>query len=319
MTDLIALGPRLLLFTAASLALVAFLWLVVTGFQARWTWGVGTLIFPPLGLVHAARHRSGREPLAWVVLAGLVAIGTWLWAYRPSRLLPQLEKIGEWLTLEQTALWVVLAGLSLVALGMFWLITEAFLTHWGWGLGVLALFPLMAPIYLVKHWRSARGPFLLMLLGLAIAATPPIWSRARPIDLGPIDKEVNGERHLTLTGWDRPPYDYVLLRQKPDTVLLQMANRDVTDDTLRFLDGMTQLRELDLNHTRITDAGLAALAQLPALETLRISDTAITDAGFKEHIATLPNLKRLEARETAISADAIQEWRKAKPGRRATR
>jgi hypothetical protein len=66
--------------------------------------------------------------------------------------------------------------------------------------------------------------------------------------LGPLDKIVAGERHLTLTGWNQN--DYAVIATRPDTIVLQMANADVTDQTLQFIKGMKNLRELDLRRVR---------------------------------------------------------------------
>ena len=101
-----------------------------------------------------------------------------------------------------------------------------------------------------------------------------------PIDLGPREKIVDGQRHITLTGWDRK--DYGFLGSKRDVVVLQMANPDVTDQTLEHLKGMNRLKELDLNNTQVTDAGLKVLSDLPALATLRLKNTKVTDQGFQD-------------------------------------
>ena len=130
-------------------------------------------------------------------------------------------------------------------------------------------------------------------------AGPPLYVRLIPIDLGPRERLVGGEVHLTLTGWDRG--DYSVLTRKPDAVILQMANPDVTDATLSYVKGMSRLRELDLNGTKITDLGLSALQGLPALETLRLRDTGVTDAGFRDVLATSETLKQLDLRGTKVS------------------
>jgi hypothetical protein len=128
---------------------------------------------------------------------------------------------------------------------------------------------------------------------------------------------VDGERHITLTGWDQK--DYGLLGSKTDTVVLQMANPDVTDQALAPLPRMTKLRELDLNNTGITDEGLKVLKDLPALSMLRLKNTKITDQGFQESLAGMESLTRLELSGTSVSEETIQTWSKAKPGRRALR
>lgn len=118
---------------------------------------------------------------------------------------------------------------------------------------------------------------------------------------GPRDTLVGGKRHVTLTGWDRD--DYRLVRGPTDVVvLLQMANPDVTDTTLRLLGGLEPLRELDLNNTPATDAGLALLAQLPALQRLRRANTPITDSAFRQHLASNPRLCKLDPRDAADSS-----------------
>src|SRR5262249_41792047 len=151
------------------------------------------------------------------------------------------------------------AGAGLTAVGVVWLLVSAFRTHVLWGLGVLLLFPVMAVLYVLSCPARGGRPLALALLGVQVAAVPYAVNYYRIVypDPGPRDKRVDGERHLTLTGWDRT--DYAFIAQKPDAVVLQMANPDVTDATLENLRGLTHLRELDLNDTQVTDAGLAVL------------------------------------------------------------
>lgn len=161
-----------------------------------------------------------------------------------------------------------------------------------------------------------RRPAALLVFAALLVALPFVVNLFAPrlIDLGPRERVVDGETHLTLTGWDRT--DYSALRAKPQTVLLQMANPDVTDATLENVKGMKQLREIDLSGSGVTDAGLAALAELP-LERLRLARTKVTDTGFRDHLAGIDTLRMLDVSGTAVSADAIDAWKKAKPGRKA--
>jgi hypothetical protein len=153
-----------------------------------------------------------------------------------------------------------------------------------------------------------------LLLGAAVAATPAVYTRLVPIDLKEREEVVNGERHLTLTGWDRDYYWF--LRQKGDVVVLQMGNPDVTDATLEYLAGMDRLCKLDLRNTGITDAGLRTLKELPAVESLVLSNTAVTDEGFREHLLGKESLKELNVRETKVRPETLRQWRDARPGRR---
>ena len=101
----------------------------------------------------------------------------------------------------------------------------------------------------------------------------------------------------------------------PDVVVLQMANPDVTDETLELLRGLNQLRKLDLNNTQVTDAGLVVLAGLPRLERLRLGHTKITDEGFRTHLAGLASLQQIDVTGTAVKGKTKRNGRRAKPGR----
>src|SRR5208337_307119 len=110
------------------------------------------------------------------------------------------------------------------------------------GLAVIAVGCLALIVRGLRHWRKGLAPLVL-------------------IDLGPREKIVDGQRHITLTGWDRN--DYTFLGSKQDVAVLQMANHDVTDRTLELLKGMNALKDLDLDNTQVTDAGLKILKDLP--------------------------------------------------------
>ena len=183
-----------------------------------------------------------------------------------------------------------------------------------------ALATLVAIVWLLANllrgqFGKLKMPLALLLLGGSLILGPAAISRSMTVDLGPREKIVSNERHLSLTGWDGESYE--LLRTKPDTIVLQMGNADVEDATLDLLAEMTQLRELDLNDSSITDAGLAKLSKLPALRTLRLRATKISDAGFRQYLMNLPTLKQLDLRETAVSVETVEEWKNADSTRRA--
>lgn len=220
---------------------------------------------------------------------------------------------------EQYAAYVVLAGLALVLISCFWMVVRAFQVRFWWGLGVLLLFPLLAPFFLFRHGRKTVGPIVLLLIGVVAVVVPPTinYFQEKYVDLGERERIVDGELHLTLTGWDRK--DYSILRNKPQTVVLQMANQDVSDQTLEYLRGMTQLRELDLNDAQITDEGLRILSELPRLEELRLRATQVTDEGFRQSLMPKESLKKLDLRETKVASKTVREWKAGSPGREALR
>ena len=96
-----------------------------------------------------------------------------------------------------------------------------------------------------------------------------------------------------------------------------MANPEVTDETLAYLEGMTKLYSLDLNDTQVSDAGLKHLKELPALKELRIKGTKVTEAGFKEHLGGLEEPRFIDVRNQGFSADYLKSWLGARGGRKA--
>jgi hypothetical protein len=55
--------------------------------------------------------------------------------------------------------------------------------------------------------------------------------------------------------------------------------------------GLANLKDIDLNDTKIGDEGLAALKDLPALETLSLQRSKVTEAGIKAFQAGRPKVK----------------------------
>jgi hypothetical protein len=216
--------------------------------------------------------------------------------------------------MEGRAFYMQLGGLLVAALAWTWLLVRAFRQHRRWGLTSLVL-PPVGLIFAAWHPRKGTAPLILCLLSILVAATPALYTLYVPLDLGPLEKIVDGQRHLTLTGWDRK--DYSILKLKPDVVVLQMANPDVTDESLESLQEMKVLQELDLNGTQVTDAGLKILKDLPALSTLRLARTRITDQGFHNTLFAKDSLMQLDLSGTKVSRETVQAWRNAKLGRRA--
>jgi hypothetical protein len=216
--------------------------------------------------------------------------------------------------MENFALYFYLGGAVVGLLGLVWLWVVAFRQRFAWGLGII-LFPPLMLIFVPKHFRQAWRPAAVMVLACVLLATPmtAVWLFPEKIDLGEREKNVNGEIHLTLTGWDRKNYN--LLKQKTHIAVLQMANADVTDATLENLRGMDKLYKLDLGNSQVTDAGLKVLQDLPKLRELYLNGTKVTDAGLKEHLAAIATLERLDLRNTAVTEEAAKEWRKGNPKR----
>lgn len=190
---------------------------------------------------------------------------------------------------------MIVGGLLLAGIGLVWLLIRSFRGSQRFG-------------------RRILPPFIMVLAGLALAAAPPIIGRLVPIDLGPRDRIVAGERHLTLTGWDQR--DYSFLPKKSDAALLQMANGDVDDGVIVLLANFNDLKTLDISDSNITDHSLAHVARLPKLETLYLNHTKVSAAAVEQQLTNHPCLKVIWLRGTGIGKDVAEKVKAGKPGRR---
>jgi hypothetical protein len=214
--------------------------------------------------------------------------------------------------------YILAVAVVTAAVGWVWLLVAAFSAGWGWGIGTV-LFPPVGLLFIPLRWSYSNGPAsLLLLAGLLAGASQGLAYHERLHLFRERDRLVDGERHLHLTGWAKK--DYSVLQQCTDVVQLYLANPDVTDETLHYLEGMSQLQLLDLDNTKVSDEGLATIARLPALRKLRLRNTAVTEAGFRKHLQPLPNLMELTVPRAPGSPNGVNDrtrraWITAKPGR----
>ena len=192
----------------------------------------------------------------------------------------------------------IFLGLLLAAAGLLWLV--------GRGLAVLL------------RRRAARQllqPLMLLSVGLVVGAVPLAYQHAylAIVGLGERERVIGGERALNLTGWDRAGYD--ILKKKTDVVILEMGNKDVTDETLAMLGDLPKLKELTLNDSSVTDAGLATLGGLPRLESLRIARTQVTADGVRAFLAAPPpRLRQIDVSGNDIPTSILRQWKNASGG-----
>lgn len=212
---------------------------------------------------------------------------------------------------ELVGVTLLFAGLLLLLTGLGLLIRLARkISGWLIAAVVLLTVPLGPLVYGITHFKKAKTPLILVLLGLITGAMPFAFSHGYELvfGLGERERMINGERHLVLTGWDRP--DYSILGLRKDVVVLELANPNVSDATLELLLPLTRLRELTLNDSAVSDQGLATLKKLPALESLRLARTKITAEGMAEFLATPPaKLKELDVSGNEIPASALRKWK----------
>lgn len=208
---------------------------------------------------------------------------------------------------------VLILAAVMAIVGWIWLVIGAFREGFGWGL--TALFPPTWLVYIPFKWQRAHKPLLLLSLAVLVGLLPYLMAEyhKRYASFGPREKIVDGELHITLTGWDGK--DYNLLADRPDVVVLQMANKDVDDETLKIIANLKELKELDLTDSTITDEGLAILASLPQLRDLRLARTNVTEEGFQKHLAEKDTLMNVDLRGTKVASKTLRAWKEKKENR----
>jgi len=86
-----------------------------------------------------------------------------------------------------------------------------------------------------------------------------------------------------------------------------LVDTQISDEGLRKLGELSNLRTLRLAGTAITDAGLAHLASQTELRTLDISRTDVTDAGL-QHLKGASKLRDLRTTDSGVSDEAQREF-----------
>ena len=87
---------------------------------------------------------------------------------------------------------------------------------------------------------------------------------------------------------------------------------DLSDEHLKQLAGLTHLRKLNLNTSKVTGSGLAALADFRALRELHVNGDQLTDDGIR-HLKRLSRLQELRFFGTNPDDPRIKEVLQALP------
>jgi len=104
--------------------------------------------------------------------------------------------------------------------------------------------------------------------------------------------------------------DLVHLRSFPQLQFLSLAvnYEDITDSGLVHLEGLSNLRHLDLKFTGVTSKGLVHIENLKSLQYLDVCHTQVDDAGLR-HLERLRNLRYLDLGATAITDAGLRHLR----------
>lgn len=93
---------------------------------------------------------------------------------------------------------------------------------------------------------------------------------------------------------------------------LNLARTKITDDGLKAVEPLKNLRKLHLENTKIGDAGLTHLKGMTSLEYLNLYGTQVTDSGLQQ-LEGLKNLKALYLWQTKVTPSGVEKLQKALP------
>lgn len=129
-----------------------------------------------------------------------------------------------------------------------------------------------------------------------------------------IDVDPESDSTLFALSMRVPPYrvdDRTIAELEPHAELfskLSLVSSDVTDEGLRHIARMENLRELILQKTRVTGAGIPHLQSLPALEVLNLAHSALSDSGAV-HLLRMPSLREVYVYNTFVSDSLLEGLR----------
>lgn len=99
---------------------------------------------------------------------------------------------------------------------------------------------------------------------------------------------------------------------------LDLGGLSITDAGLEHLRFLKQLQYLGIWGTKVTNAGLRHLKALSELRRLNLSDTRVTDAGL-QYVMQLPQLQELDLTSTKVTDEGVAKLQQTLPNCKITR
>ena len=140
----------------------------------------------------------------------------------------------------------------------------------------------------------------------AAEAEPQVASKPspEPTPVSPVDEKLIVEKAI-LRSLKKPEGGLTETDVKKVT-WLNFNGTQITNEGLKGVAKMQNLKTLALTNTKITNAGLKEVAKLQNLESLYLKSTQITDEGLKE-VAKLQKLTRMDLSGTQITDEGLRD------------
>jgi len=120
------------------------------------------------------------------------------------------------------------------------------------------------------------------------------------------DVSVPGGKDLSLEVYrDVTDFSFLADLKPNDLQVLILSHKEISDEELVHLKGLTGLLGLDLGSTLIKGPGLVHLAALTSLRKLSLFNTQVSDAAL-EHLSTLKSLKYLNLYITQVRGPGLK-------------
>jgi Leucine-rich repeat (LRR) protein len=145
-------------------------------------------------------------------------------------------------------------------------------------------------------------PLSLLFLLILVIVPCQGWmvASAQEKAIGKVEDAANSSRSITLNNGTRQDFEQLDLPAGVRRIYLR--NCDIDDNSLKRLEGLTQLQYLSLEGSKIKGDGLEVLKSLPALKSLSLNGTKITDESLT-HLHGVKNLTILLLNDTDVSDD----------------
>lgn len=143
---------------------------------------------------------------------------------------------------------------------------------------------------MIKWWHN----FLWLVLAAALGTVLYLATREQPAPPTPVD--------IVSLDFDRNVTDDSLkqLADVQNLRKLRLPGSLITDDGLKHLAAHTGLKDIDLGVTLVSDTGVDDLVKLSNLESVGLSGTRLSDKGVAK-LASLPKLRTLNIGYTKVT------------------
>ena len=201
---------------------------------------------------------------------------------------------------ERITLILMIAGGIVAAIGWLWMVIRCFR-------------PLLAFL------KQAFAPVFLILIGVSLALFGPVYNKiypakpdAKAVETVKQDDKGNTEQGETVSR--RKDIEKLKSDKTADRLQLNIPKLELTDDEVKeILEGRDNLTYLDVSNQFITDVTLERLVKMPNLKKLYASKTKITADGVAKFVLTNPDCKLTEIDFSGLTppvpSKALREWK----------